>query len=558
MEIYHFIKYNEDTNISTIIAKNISGSIICFDLEDSIRDPFNPDNDAALKNTFRQTLKKLINQNRISPNSLKIGLRLNSDSAEFEKDIEALRNLEVTSIFIPKTENPEQIINVIARLKFCQIIFKELIPVIESVVGLRKIEQLIHPNIPEIKHIAFGHCDYNLDANIFPFFHQQSREYWSWIENIISKTRDSKIGFVNSPFLKLNQLNAFEEMLASLSFLCGNHFGQITLTFQQSEICKNFRKAPLPLFNKLPLRLNMFISAEVAENFIFSFEKENKHLGFTITLFQRTFLAPQEYIAAKQFLNKNDRPSINFTFVGGCFPVQANIPFDCLFHQQIKYEWERKEGVKFNINIIRYERFKNCFEKIQKNENTFNSDFLIFCVRMEPVLRLTKFLYKYIDNNGKRKSSFNFPFFGLLAPEKYDLLETEHHTFNNSHARIKTNNLLYDLNLAVGILFGNKKKAFDEYLNLITRVKHMCEKQNIKFFLMGPSLRDNTKLEKYISLKLESYMKNAGITDNESFIIGSHTEFKGKKLFNGIYANENYHSIISENISRLLKKEGKF
>jgi len=561
MDIYHFVKYNEHCSLDNLVKKNKSNAILCFDLEDSIQNIFNPPQNASLKAYHRDILRNTICHSKIISENSRIGVRINaSNTTEQQLDIDSLVGLKkIHTVFLPKTENTQQITNLINELDFKKINYIEIIPIIESKSGLANLTNIGKINSEKIKSIAFGHCDYNFDVTTFPFFHQNSREYWTWVEKIVSTIKPFGLRFVNSPFLELDNDLFFEEMISSLKYICGVNYGQITLTFKQSMICKAFNKRPTAYFHKIPHRLDMRVNDFYAESFIESFQNENNNFGFTISEKKRILLSPQEYQASLNYLKQKKLPEINFTFVGTCFPVQGNISFDSRFHQLVKRRIESKFNARFNINIIRYERLSKCLEKIVKYKAVHPIDILVFCVRPTPILRITKLSYKHIDVAGKTKRSFNLPFLGLLNPEKYDLLsiEKKFFLFNDNNEPSQSSTALVNLNYILGMLLGNNRYAMNKYLNLINEIINFCKQENILLVIMGTAIRTNTKMEHFLSKKLDTFIKKSLVISKDNFISGSDTIKDGRNLFHddGIHATEYYHELIADKLSENIERK---
>jgi len=556
MEIYHFVKYYEGLLLDRLLDKNESNATVCFDLEDSIQNVFHSEKNTELKAYHRKLLINILNSCTSESSLLKIGVRINASNTFDQKlDFKCLVGLPtIHTILLPKTESAEQIIDLFHNLEKNNISYKEIIPIIETKIGITNLESIAKVKSSKIKKIAFGHCDYNLDVKHFPFFHQTSREYWSWIEKIVSIIKPFGLKFVNSPFLELNNDSEFEKMLSSLFSICGLDCGQIAMTFNQALICHKNSGQVIPYFKKLPNRLNMKVEQSFAKKFIELFEKGNDDRAFTITLAEKNFLSPQEYTAAQNFNNKIQNSNINFTFVGGCFPIQGSLLFEDLFHQLLKSKFENDYNINLNVNIIRYERFKNCFDKISTYADNNPIDILIFCIRPEPILRLTKLSYKFIDNLGRVKRTFNLPNSKQLNPEKYDLLESESTSLPTNRQEIPQNKTWTNLNYLFGYLIGNNRVALNKYLKLIDEVILFCKTNNIPLLIMGPAIRTNTYMEKTISKRLERYMKKKIVISEDKFIKGSDLTHNGNKLFenNGIHANKFYHKLIADRIANKL------
>lgn len=557
MRAYHFIKYNESTSIDNLIVQTDNKTTLCFDFEDSIQDCLFPINTPALKSSYRKYFKTILDKCKIDIGHVNVGIRINStDSPEYLLDLVTLADIKyVSTIFIPKVSNSKQILNLQNDLQRIGVSYNEIIIVIETKDGLNNLEEIIKVNLNKIGGVAFGHCDYNFDNSNYPFFHQDSREYWTWITKIVEFTKSNNLCFVNSPFLQLDNNEFFKNVLNVLYSIGGNNVGQITLTQAQTSICNSFhdnkKNIILPqILNRLDLR----VPALYAENFIESFENNTNNKGFAIDNV-RTILSPQEYISSLNVQRKMNFPEINFTFVGGCFPVQGNLPFENLFHQLLKHKTENIREIKFNVNIIRYERFKNCISKIATYKENKPIDILAFSLRPEPFLRLVKLYYKFLENtSGRKKWSLNLPVFNIVNPEKYDLLSLDTR-FNPTAANDSSiiRKALINLNYILGSLIGNDNYSLRKYLDLVNEVIEFSRRNNIELFIIGPPIRTNTIMERLLSKKLEKFMKKSLTIPQENFISGSDLIKDGENLFekNGIYATEKYHELIA---TRLLEK----
>jgi len=554
MRAYHFIKYNDSSSLDNLIAHTDNNTILCFDFEDSIQDCYYPINTPILKTNYRNYFKILIDKCTLDINEINIGIRLNADSLEYVLDLAAIAGIkQISTIFLPKISNPEQILNLQNDLQRNKISCTEIIPVIETKAGLNNLKEILKNHSPKISRIAFGHCDYNFDNNNYPYFHQDSREYWTWITKIFESIQPYNLSLVNSPFLQLDNEVYFINMLHLLYSICGNNCSQIALTKKQAKLCNAFsgNKANITL-PKMTNRLDLRVPERYTETFIESFEKKCTDKGFAITD-DRTILSPQEYLSALSYRNKANFPEVNFTFVGGCFPVQGNLPFENLFHQLLKKKIENIHACKFNVNIIRYERFKNCLQKISTYKETKPIDILAFSVRPEPFLRLVKLYYKFFDKAvGRKRWSLNLAFLNKINPEKYDLLNLDT-GFNPSGANDSSiiHKVLININYILGSLFGNANYALRKYLKLINEIINFSKRNNIQLVIIGPPMRTNTLIERFLSKKLDRFIKKSLLISSDNFISGSDLISNGKPLFkkNGIYANEEYHELIAERMS---------
>lgn len=249
---------------------------------------------------------------------------------------------------------------------------------------------------------------------------------------------------------------------------------------------------------------------------------------------------------------------INLTIAGGCFTEQHNIAYDKLYHQIVKHHLKNIYGRELNIVIVRYERFNTFPAKLKKFLDNNITDAVLFHVRSEQFLRLSKLYYKYSDDKGKIKYSLNFPALKINKPEKYDIpvqISQNNYRFSSedliSTKKSLSRKIFSELNYIAGILSGNSYVALKEYMELIHKVSDYCREKNIRFILAGPASRPNTLLENYLTDTLHNISSNYAVRNKIHFIscLGKFSE-NGESLFfkNGIHVNEAGHRRIADKI----------
>lgn len=307
--IYHFTKIR-DSDFGSFVNRIPIGEriTICLDLEDSICDFFDATNSSNRKKEYRALLYSFFFNYK---SDRKFGLRVNTfNTAEFQKDIEMLTGLKdrfsFNSIFLPKCNNAGNLNDSIAEFIRNNIQVDEFIPIIECEEGLDNVNEIIKSEYKDkIKMIAFGHCDFNLDKNIFPFKHQDDRKYWTWINNFYEALKDTGIGFINSPYLKLNYSPGFINNLNEFRSYNFAKKGQITLSCEQIHLCLNSARKYIGASIK---NLPDYTQDKIifAEHLLSSFRRDFDHeKGFSIKENFKELISPQEYFAAKKFMKVN-------------------------------------------------------------------------------------------------------------------------------------------------------------------------------------------------------------------------------------------------------------
>lgn len=216
---------------------------------------------------------------------------------------------------------------------------------------------------------------------------------------------------------------------------------------------------------------------------------------------------------------------------------------------------EIKSKNEFKVNIIRYERFNNCFEKIKFYRKNNPIDYLIFSIRSEQYLRLSKLYYKYQDRQKKVKRSLIIPFLNMIAPEKYDLLMMDLPVPNSKAAHQSYfHNFLVRLNYISGMIIGNNRFAINIYSQLIENIIKFCNNENIKLLILGPASRPHLQHEDNLISEMNYYFKNLVLKRNVPYVelIGKYDE-NGNDIFfpNKIHVNEIGH----ERASKLIMNE---
>ena len=180
-----------------------------LDLEDSAQDIFDFEKTCVLKEEARNGLLA-ISSTFETPYKSPIYIRVNSiDTQFFQEDIRTvLRSCEngipVTGIFLPMVRNYSQIVEVRALLSASQRLL-EIVPMIETQTGV--------DNLPEIlandkgnnlfSKIHYGHFDYCLDAQIWPFPDPFHKSFWDIVKPILKLLVSHKKTYVHTPFLFL-------------------------------------------------------------------------------------------------------------------------------------------------------------------------------------------------------------------------------------------------------------------------------------------------------------------------------------------------------------------
>lgn len=250
---------------------------------------------------------------------------------------------------------------------------------------------------------------------------------------------------------------------------------------------------------------------------------------------------------------------MKIAIVGGCFTNQHNIEFSRLYHQTLK-TFLKLNVENVEITTIRYERISKCLDKIIDLQHKNDFDLLIFHLRAEPIMRMSKLYYKYLNNEGKLRHSLNLPYLKIFYPEKFDLLSLRrfNHCENKNIKATKVYYLLREANYVLGTLLGNKSYALHSLRKLILDIQEFCNEKNINFLLLGPVSRPSSYFEDLLSERINKEFEELSKEESIKYLslIRKKTNDNQPMFFeNGIHVNQEGHDEIANMIYEKMLKE---
>ena len=252
-----------------------------------------------------------------------------------------------------------------------------------------------------------------------------------------------------------------------------------------------------------------------------------------------------------------DKRIINLTIVGGCFIAQDNIAPEDLYHFHIKEVIEKQFNCSLNINLIRYDRFSDCMERIKSNTIIEQTDILLFHFRSEHLHRLVRFYYKYHNEVGAVRRSLNFLMLNHTKAEECDfLLQVGSPAIKAYKLPNSIHRFLRMANYLIGFIVGNAHYAFRNYEKLAIQVIEFCRLNEIEVILAGPVSRPHVIHENYLAQMLNRHMKEKFDNSENTYIdlVGIQLEEKSLFFENGTHVNELGHRRIAGLILQHLPK----
>lgn len=241
---------------------------------------------------------------------------------------------------------------------------------------------------------------------------------------------------------------------------------------------------------------------------------------------------------------------MHLTIVGGCFPVQYNIAPDQLYHHTLRTGLAAAGQPCSGLAIVRYERLSTCLAKLAAAHARQPTQAVLFHVRAEPVLRLTKLYYRYLDDENRVRHSFSLPWQARANPERYDLLTRRRPAPPlPPPPETRRHRQLRQFNLRLGTWAGNRRRALRQYQELVLALADFCRQQGIRLLLIGPVSRPCGRVENQLSAHLSTaFAALAAQHEIEYLPTLGETDAAGQPLFfpNGIHVSPAGHDRIAQ------------
>lgn len=292
------LKYYENLNKNKVE--------VIFDLEDSAQDIFNYKNTIHIKDVARLNFEKIINKINKKEDCFYY-LRINNPhTVFFNEDVKVIKkisNKNLMGIYLPKVEEYTDIEKCSKKLNFIKNL--KIIPIIETVKGMKNLNKTLDNDKGKlncINEIHFGHFDYFLDKNQWPFPDPFHHNFWyevNFLINIINK--HNKI-YVHTPYPFIKNKTLF--------WLISDHIKENypNLNFKMSSINYSISISK-PTANKTKLKIKNISTSKEYHRFYakriinYFIKNQSNKRSFAVT--SKRFIAPHQYLMAKKFL-KND------------------------------------------------------------------------------------------------------------------------------------------------------------------------------------------------------------------------------------------------------------
>ena len=284
---------------------NKSNVMVILDLEDSAQNPFDINETDQLKIQARGGLKSISKNSDFAP-TCNTYIRINAINTKyFEDDIQSVitacnNNIGLTGIFVPKVESYLSIKEINNKLSKASRRL-EIIPMIETVKGMENLPNILESDKKNnlFSRIHYGHFDYCLDAQIWPFTDPFHNEFWKIVKTVAKLILRYQKTYIHTPF----PFPKNEQLFWASSFYLKKLFpsqdiwictlnSELSLSSQPNEISSLDFIVPdistKNLINEAKIICDNFLSGRANKR---SFSVSNER-----------FIPPHQYFAAKNYL----------------------------------------------------------------------------------------------------------------------------------------------------------------------------------------------------------------------------------------------------------------
>jgi citrate lyase beta subunit len=309
-KIFQYVPMSKPKALSKMIPKIINANAnVILDVEDSVQDTLNPENTNTLKEDARQSIPILISEllKKDIDISKNIYVRVNSfESGELEKDINIISQIceRVNSIgiFAPMIKNVEDLYKIKELLagNFEKV---KIVPIIETVEGYKNMINILDKSEKlNIEYIHYGHYDYSLDSEQWPFLEQDELKFWDFINAMIDKIENKNVKYMHTPFGNLKNEKLYKSVIKKLTNICKLDFAVTALNYNQVIYAQDIKVSDIE-YNENSVDDKYKLALEVVN--IFENNQCSKR-SFSVDIKKSRFLTPHEYRMAKKYLENTD------------------------------------------------------------------------------------------------------------------------------------------------------------------------------------------------------------------------------------------------------------
>jgi citrate lyase beta subunit len=312
--IYQFIPNAPVRVMERLIRSMVPGTMAILDLEDGYLDMRDPGKSRERREGGRKQLLELCTRSRGRTNGRPVAIRINAAGTDdFVRDLPVVREVADTfglaAIMLPKVGSGEEYRDTLAALEDCRVARGTLIPMVETEVGLRQIEEIVAAAVTlGATALVYGHHDYCLDVGCWPFPNPGDQVYWEPVERVAEAAMGAGLRYVHPPEASLRDEVLLGRMISNLRGICGDHLDLYSAGMSQTAILLRLTGESLPsaeTFEPIPglSPLGPEEKKRLAEETCALFEENNRQEhSFSADARTGRFISPHEYLAAIRYL----------------------------------------------------------------------------------------------------------------------------------------------------------------------------------------------------------------------------------------------------------------
>jgi citrate lyase beta subunit len=223
--------------LCSMIAR--AGGVPVLDLEDGLATPLASGSVASIREQARAWLVHFFKNRR--RDGRRHCIRINQvGTADFEEDIAALSAIrmlvEWETVFLPKVASSSDMYTVRRNLALSGIAYRRLCPVVETRSDLDGLEEILEACVQsDVEFVQYGHYDYSLDREDWPYLRQNERRFWEPVTRIIRTTEKHGCGYCHTPYGNLVDTAGLSAIVAKLNRVCTRPFGMASLSINQTR-----------------------------------------------------------------------------------------------------------------------------------------------------------------------------------------------------------------------------------------------------------------------------------------------------------------------------------
>lgn len=307
MQIFQFMSIQKVPLLYRLLKKAITQDcVIVLDLEDTLED-LNKNRSKSLKAWGRDELIKFAKSNPDFFYGKKVGIRVNSvKRLDFEDDLKTLTEIsKVWDLFCivgSKIESKKEICDYLSFLENNEVRFQSFIPIIETLNGVKNLLSIVDHE--KVSCAFYGHNDYSLDIESWPFLEQDEIGFWKIVSSFIKKVEAKNVHYIHPPLFYFADENLANQVCNQLQKKCTISFGVATINNHQTSLFNRIKNGSFKK-TKLKLTTRVYSSQEKIELALHVkklFLKKKRNFGFDLQ--NKKFFSPHEFFSATNFLEK--------------------------------------------------------------------------------------------------------------------------------------------------------------------------------------------------------------------------------------------------------------